>query len=75
MQITPCPGCRRPNESCACDDPAEPRASRAPEGHVATDPLFHEAAARGFEPLSDVEREAFKEKAGVFAKVVHGGRG
>ncbi len=35
-----CPGCRRPNERCACDDPAEPRASRAPEGHVALDPAF-----------------------------------
>jgi hypothetical protein len=73
--MTPfCPGCRRPADRCVCDDPAEPRGSRAPEGHVAIDPLFHEAAASGFEPLSDEARESFREKAGIFRKVVGGGR-
>jgi hypothetical protein len=36
------------------------------------DPLFHEAAAKGFEPLSDEARESFREKAGIFRKVVGG---
>jgi hypothetical protein len=63
-----CPGCSRPTALCWCD--VEHRGSRAPEGHVPLDPLFHEAAAKGFEPLSDAEREAFREKAGIFRKVV-----
>ena len=65
-----CPGCRRPNERCACDDPAEPRGSRAPEGHVAIDPAFREASARGFEPLTDEARESYREKAEIFTKVI-----
>jgi hypothetical protein len=54
--------------------PDEHRASRMPDGVAPIDPLFHEAAASGFEPLSDEARESFREKAGIFRKVV-GGKG
>jgi hypothetical protein len=68
-----CPGCSRPTALCWCD--VEHRGSRAPEGHVALDPLFHEAAAKGFEPLGEDEKAALREKLETMGSVIYGGRG
>ena len=48
--------------------------SRMPQGVEPIDPLFHEAAKSGFEPLGEDEKAAFKEKAEKFQKVIGGGR-
>ncbi len=52
-----CPGCSRPTDRCVCDlfSPEEPRASRAPEGHVTMD-------AATIAALTHVPEEAIREK-------------
>jgi hypothetical protein len=48
----PCPDCEE-----------EHRGSRMPEGVVPIDPLFIDAAFRGFEPVTPEQRAAFREKS------------
>jgi hypothetical protein len=70
MQI--CPGCgrsiadRAPCVSCPAEPP-EHRGSRMPD-------LLREAAASGFPPLTEGEKEAFKQKLEEMGAVIHGGR-
>lgn len=62
--------CARTTCDCWCHTPAaEHRGSRP-----GVDPLFHEAAASGFEPLSDGEREAMGQRMRDMMRVAGGCR-
>ena len=72
-----CTGCGRnfPDKAACLTCPTEPqehRGSRMPNllRECAADPLFADAAFRGFAPLTEDAKVAFKEKAGIYEAVI-----
>jgi coenzyme F420-reducing hydrogenase gamma subunit len=63
-----CLGCG----TCSACVPMKPEEHRGSRPHMDSD--FREAAASGFAPLSDSEKEAFREKLVEMGAVIHGGR-